>query len=525
MEKRISGKEFQNFDPIVYSDLRILARTCLLFARAGRLKEEKEFSALIDASEIIAEEWVKHSTRLVARGPQLACNFSETLIDLIKFSVILLHTLEPSSEILLTLCQVANTVQGKLLKKLSVDRNKISYIEFKLLKITIKLQSRLIATKKIEVQLFYSTIINSLEQDNDFVWVHSLRLLQDHLEFIKAEPVESKPAEGAAQVKQFNLSVLPPKKEVKSQDNIKPEGGSAAASSAVPGVTNNPIGVDFSHELQEVSSIKDTDDIAIKSMRLDKAFFEQGMEAEHRKKIVQFSSCLFDLVKRLSEIPVCVPGMIRDGLVYTLLQTILLIYLNHPKDERLRKIAQTYATILRKILASSCEATIKHFGEEACPVEICLRGHNHEILAKNYESMSDEEVLPLVEFFRVFKRNFQMKLLREAIGNYGAFVNEGFQHNASGLFLDWFFDQRDVREPEFVWSVDYAVELKSIVAKQTEGLVYSRKANYSYYLDDFQSVFLKRYTRVGDIFLEPLIATEGYQINDPERLLKKVYFD
>ena len=88
--------------------------------------------------------------------------------------------------------------------------------------------------------------------------------------------------------------------------------------------------------------------------------------------------------------------------------------------------------------------------------------------------------------------------------------------------MSWLFEQKDVKEPEFVWGLDYAKELQTLLAKQTDSVMYSRKANYSYYLDDFQSEYLKKYTRVGDIFLEPLITCEGYKISEPEKLLKKV---
>ena len=90
-QKRLCGKEFKDIDPITYSDLRLLSRICLSFARAGRLKEENILQLWWDATEIMAEEWVKHSTRLIARGPNLAYNFSRTMIDLIKFGSVLVE--------------------------------------------------------------------------------------------------------------------------------------------------------------------------------------------------------------------------------------------------------------------------------------------------------------------------------------------------------------------------------------------------------------------------------------------------
>ena len=339
----------------------------------------------------------------------------------------------------MTLCQVANTIQGKLLKKLSVDKNKLTYLEFKILKATVKLQARLVATKKLEVQVFFSTIINSLDQENDFVWVHSLRFIQDNLDILQAEPADVRTVEGAAQSKINPPSSNLSKKEIQPQESAKPDVGSAPTASVVHSTHNSNPPIDFSAEVEEVRNIKDTADISIKSMKIDKAFSQDGMRPESKKKLVKFSADLFYLIKQLSEMPVCVPGLIKDGIIFTILETILKIYIGYPKDEKLRKIAQTYATIVRKILAASSEATIKHFGVENCSVESNLRGHNHEILAKNYDTLSQEELLPLVEFLRVFRRNFQMKFLYQAVNDYGAFVNEAFQHSASGKFFELAF--------------------------------------------------------------------------------------
>jgi hypothetical protein len=507
-EKRLNSKEFQNFDPIYYSDLRIIARTCLMFAKARRLKNELEFAALIEAAEVMSEEWVKHSTRLTARGPLMAFCFTQTMIDLVKFGTILLDIVTPSPERILTLCQVANTLSGKLLKKLSIDKSKITYIEFKLLKSILKLQSKLLGTKREEVQKYYSNIINSLEQENDFLWIHGLRFIQDHVEILKLEGLPQVESKEAAQ-------------DAKKRLEAGPSGQPTSTTTPNPVASSTSL-YDFSEDVKSVASIPDTQELPILVMRLDKAFHMESIVNEGKKKIVKFISHIFDVLKRLTDLPLCIPGLVRDGVLYAIMELIIKIYVSNPTDAKLKRLAQSFTTIFRKVLASSCEATIRHFGEEHSAIEISLRGHNHELLAKLYEPQSQENLLPLVEFFRVFRKNFMMKFITQAIGDYGAFQNESFQHNASKAFLDWFFEQKEVKEPEFVWSLDYAKELEALLTKQIDSIIYSKKANYSYYLDDFQSAFLKKFTRVGDIFLEPLIATEGYQIKEPERLLKKV---
>ena len=84
LQLKLASKEFTNYENITCSHTRILARTCLKLVRANLVKEKTDVDSILNLFSQVSDHWVKHSTRITVRGPQINYYFTQTLIDLFK---------------------------------------------------------------------------------------------------------------------------------------------------------------------------------------------------------------------------------------------------------------------------------------------------------------------------------------------------------------------------------------------------------------------------------------------------------
>lgn len=581
LEDRLESKEFASYETTICSHIRILTRTCLKFLRANKANSKEESLGILSLYEKISDHWVKHSTRIAVRGPQINFFFTQTLIDIIKCVILLLPLFQNDGDRLPYIQAVTQKVVQKLLKKLSIDKNKITYLEFKLFKVLLNLQSKLLKSKDQNILQFFARSMNDIASDYDFHLVFGLRLVIENVDLLastdavtpapnqllevehekpaiiqpitsavgntnqaapqsetqapqdssKSNLVPSNTSKGGQDLKETKDKPqdLKPKKNVSQsvptgQKKDKHIGKREGEIPSADVDSKFSIPVELLDQIKEFSSVKDTLNLAHLTLPVNKSFCLAEITPEVRKKLITFSFYLSEILSDLVSVDLSLPGLVKDGLAFTILELILRICnrFDLDKDDRLRNIAKSYAIIFRKVLAAGSEATIHHFGEENCPVELTIRGSGHEDFAHMLEVFDQETILPLIEFFRVIKNNCHMELVTQAIGGYYSFTNTNYQDFQNEEFVLWLNKQKNVAKPEFVWSSEYAAELSDVLDKQTTSIIHSRKANYSYYIDDFKSNFLANYTRVGDIFLEPLVMAEDYKVSDPVTMLKKV---
>lgn len=589
LEEKIASKEFATYENISCSHARILARTILKFVRANKVSAVGNFEGVLSLLDKVSEHWVKHSTRIAVRGPQINFYFTQTLIDLVKTTSTLFALQKGSADQEMALMSVSQRVSQKLLKKLSIDKNKITYLEFKLFKAILKLDSLIISTKKENVLSAYASIVNDINSDQDFSLVHGLRFIAENLALIsaavpkaaakdelqaeeaEAQQKDSEEKAGPGEIAEGIVAVAVagaqvaiqaethageprPKQDPTSAGIVKTVHDLKEHKKVVQHQKANPHSVpvvlskqkihhqatgqhasverdskasrpaELVEAIAEFLDVRDTTNLNDLGLPIVKSFESEEIRDELKKKLIIFNYYLTDILTHLVEVDLVLPGLVRNGIAYTILDIILRICSNFDidEDERLKKIANNYTLIFRKVLAASTEATIHHFGEENCPNELTVRGTGSEDFAQMLEKYDQTALLPLVEFFRVIRKNCHMEFVIEAIKGYRSFSDTTYQDFANDEFTQWLSKQKNIAKPEFVWSTEYSAELSAVLVKQVTSILHSRKANFSYYLDDFKSTFLSHFTRVGDIFLEPLVLTQDYKIEDPIMLLKKV---
>lgn len=587
LEEKIDSKEFSTYETTTCSHARILARTCLKFLRANRISTKEEPLRILNLFDKFSDLWVKNSTRIAVRGPQVNFSFTQSLVDLVKSVVLLLPTLQEGGERSTMVLAIAQKIIQKLLKKLGVDTGKLSYLEFKLFKALLQLEAKLLSAEDESIRQYYARVMNDVGADFDFHLVFALRIAVDHLELISPAVLTApKPQEtlvlesadkaevspildaiaGVAHVDQHaasqagsvqpqqSLKVNPvvagilkvvhelkeekeQMKEIKNKqktdqsvpigqlkgkaehkgDGEKPSAESDSKSNKVP---------ELLELIREFRDVKDTTSLSILAQPIQKCFGLTEVTPEIRKKLITFNFYLTQILSNLVKIDLALPGFVKNGLAYTILDFILQVCTKFDleKDARLKSMVDKYAQIFRKVLAAGSEATIHHFGEENCPRELAVRGSGHEDFAHMFEVYDQDTLLPLMEFFRVVRKNCHMEFVSQAIKGYFSFKDASYQAFHDEEFTHWLNQQKEVSQPEFVWSNEYSRELSEVLERQTTSIIHSRKANYSFYIDDFKSVFLAHFTRVGDIFLEPLVMTEEYKVSDPVSLLKKVSY-
>lgn len=582
---------FTSVDAKVVSHIRILSKTVLEFARAGRAKSADNLRDSLEVCGSFVDQWIKHAARVSVRGLQVSCDFTQILVDQIKTVCVLFSIAADKSDSDGALITIFQKVTQKLLKKMTVDRNKLTYVEFKLFKTTLHLESLLLKTGRETIALYFANMLNDAGTDIDFHLLHGLRFVSDHVDLLQAsveslqpslQAVDAKiddqavasgpgdvisgivainlavartaqdagqtmhtPATGQSDMDVFAAGILKVIKDVKvHKQQMATKDKRVMATHTVPKVLNklkqdeerhfkeaavdrqtaSSKPIDLQYDIREFKAVKDSTNSAVLGSSAVKVMCQADMRLEASKKMIEFNSHILDVVSKLADNPSAIAGLVRDGLIYGVIE--LLLRINElpslDKDDRLFRIALRYAGIVRKMLVWGAEATIKHFGEDKCVEEVALRGTKSNDIQEALFAFDEESLMPLVEMFRVLKKTLHHRFISKAINGFRSFDNEDYHMEANESFVSWLNSQTATFDPEFIWTTDYSKELRATLNKQTASIVYSRKANYSYYLDDFKSELLSQYTKVGGIYLVPLIMAADYQIEDAIGMLKRV---
>ena len=599
-EKRVTSKEFQSYDALAISDLRLSVQVILRFIYAERVSDPKVFTNLGRLGVLVSQEWSKNATRLSVRGPQINYNVTNSLLDLIRCLCLHFDKKQSTPETVAASFEIVSTIVKKLLKKLQLGLGRLTYIDFKLLKSSIKLQGKVLASEDEETLGYIKRLLQDPEQDFDIHLVHCLRLLNKNLDlFVQLDPkqhqvklraplqeLEARPVE---ELVQAPAHPQPAPLEAEPAHAVVPADAQAAAvpvpgpAPAQPESSAKQASTAFAKIISKIKNVR-LQELEIKRQKLrdamtaeqkahaetlaqlkaqtvkeisqyeglqedlkvigwneemeilesqqadvdlltfDAVIQREELEHEVRSHFLKFNAYLLDLLKRYFEITEVLPTMVINGVGYTLLQLLFSVYLsNQTRDDlRLIRIAAEYGTLFRKVLSLSCEAVISHYGQDFTTLEATLRGPHSNVLTEKLEKIDREHQVPLVEFFRVIRKNFMWEFVTKSIGNYGAFVHWANQRANTEAFFNWLSSQGEVKQPTFIWSVAYARELHALLGKQTDAILISRKVNYSHVLDSHQSPYLANFTRIGDLFLETLVQTHDYQFHEPQKLLRNV---
>ena len=517
IKSKLELKEMQSYDSLVVSDLRILSRVCLRLAQVKRIKNIEDYNSLLESLSIIVEHWSRNNTKILVRGVQIFTNLCQAMIDLLRIASIHIECKYFNDESLKKSFDIVGKVIKRIVKKYSIDFRKTSVIDFEIFSAALRLEHRIICLNNQDIIEGYQEMMSDPNQDFDFHLVYGLKIIRDNLKLIKSGEIE-------------NYDTLAGKKTqnpapVQNGVNHQEEKTRAYFGSKITSDLEEAINRDlFSFE-----NVSRPRDFNILSMRFQ-AYVEtedEQLSRSVKKSILLFNFYLLDILRRLSEHPRILCGFVRNGIAYTIIEIVLASYLmkDDVKDARLKSYLLQYVSIMRKTLSAGNETTIIHYGEENCIVELNLRGNGVEKFSKSLEALEEDQRLLLTEFFRVVRKNLHMKLIQASIKGYGPFATESGVLRNSESFLDWFYKQTNVKDPQFIWNDEYVEEMVALFETQVNSILMTRKANYSYHLDDYKSDYLSTFTKVGDIFLETLIQSVDYPLQDPERVLKQVNFD
>ena len=598
LAKAISKPDnFTSLDCTVYSHIRILSRTVLRFIEAGRSKQPDILKDVADLCSGLAVHWIRHASRVSVRGPQISFDFIQGLIDLVIAVGISFELAVEKNDSEISVLATFQKITQKLLKKMTVDRNKLTYLEFKLFKATLMLESLLLKTDKDSIHSYFANMMNDVGTDIDFHLLYALKLVSDNVHLIQAAPTPEsqdiaqdllqvldpnadqgkdengpgailsaivatnisvsdasktgKDAKGAADkddtTVNFATGILKAIQEVKDHKKvIAQKQKKPLKSHTVPKVLNklkmeeeeefkqasadgqavHHESIDILYDIKEFKDVKDTQNLTVLSQVVGKVLSQDDMKREASMKLIVFNAHLLDILSKLVEVPAALPGLVRNGLVYAILEVLLKINETFSLDsnDRALLIAQRYTGILRRVLVWGSEATIRHFGEDSCSAEVAFRGSKTNEIKEEVALLEEDNLTPLVEMYRVLKKTLHLRFISKAIHGFRSFENQDYQMEANEFFLTWLNSQAQAFDPEFIWTEDYSREIRGVLSRQITSIIYSRKANYSYYLDDFKSKQLSKYTRVGGIYLEPLVMSIDYKLEDPVGLLKRVNY-
>jgi hypothetical protein len=405
----------------------------------------------------------------------LCFSFLQTMIDIFKILICFIDQHVYSKELEKNILNLVVVLMQKLVKKMNSDCLKISYIEFKLLKSVVRLEAKIIHNRHDHIFEIYQEMLSDMNQQFDFHHLYCLQMLSAGL----------------------NLTST----DLKEEDTVQ-----APANLPTP------------------AFVKDTTNLDILLEKMSVVGTMPEMREELKRKLIRLQGYVYSFVHYFSNHASTCIGLIKNGTALSCLSQLLEIYLFNPKLKNLTvmKLAKEAAMVLRNVLIFGSEATIKYFGEANCLWECSLRGERFHGFQKSFEVFISEEAAPLVEFFRILRKLVGAKMIERLIGGYNADTNEQAQIKLGEEFVKWLLQQNQANEPNFIWNSACAQEVKEIVQKQENTIVYSCKVNYSFYLDEFKSKVLSEFTKLGDFYLENLINSENYKILEGEKMVKMV---
>lgn len=397
------------------------------------------------------------------------------MIDIFKILICFIDQQVYSKELEKNILNLVVALLQKLVKKMNSDYLKISYIEFKLLKTVVRLEAKIIHHRHDHVLELYQEMLSDLNEQFDFHHLYCLRMLSTGLNLTSTELTEEDQS--------VSVSTLPPPAFLKDTTNI---------------------------------------DILLEKLSVVGSIPE--MREELKRKLIRLQGYVYSFVHYFSNLASTCIGQVKNGTALTCLSQILEIYLFNPKLKNftVMKLAKEAAMVVRNVLIFGCEATIKYFGEANCLWECSLRGERFHDLQKSFDAFISEEAAPLIEFFRILRKLLGAKMIGKLIGGYNSDTTEQAQIKLAEEFIKWLLQQNQTNEADFIWNSGYAQEIKDVIERQENAIVYSCKVNYSFYLDEFKSKALSEFTKLGDFYLENLINSENYKILEAEKMVKLV---